>query len=70
MQSAQVNVCPILYSMPQVRLQMVRFEDVARGADAVLDSEIKKLVYAGETFQTCAAGTTSHGEDLPKRAET
>ena len=56
--------------MPQVRLQMVRFEDVARGADAVLDSEIKKLVYAGETFQTCAAGTTSHGEDLPKRAET
>jgi len=48
---------------------MVRFEDVARGADAVLDSEIKKLVYAGETKTDCRNRATTLAGPERRRTE-
>jgi len=40
---------------------MARFEDVVRGADALLNSKIAKLVYAGKTKTDCRNRATALG---------
>ena len=41
---------------------MARFEDVVRGADALLNSEIAKLVYAGKLKTDCRNRAIAPGD--------